>query len=124
MGVVQEFKEFAIKGNVMDMAVGLVIGSEFNKIVTSVVGDIILPPVGMLINNVDFKDLFIDLSRSGAQSLAEAKAKGAATLNYGNFITTMISFLITAFAVFLMVKAVNRFRHNHPEEAVKEVSRS
>jgi large conductance mechanosensitive channel len=114
MRIVAEFKEFAIKGNVMDMAVGLVIGSEFNKIVNSVVADIILPPVGMLINNVDFKDLFIDLSRSGAKSLAEAKTLGAATLNYGNFITTAINFIIMAFSVFLVVKALNRLRGDEP----------
>ncbi len=116
MGVVSEFKEFAIKGNVIDMAVGIVVGAEFNKIVQSIVSDLLMPPIGMLISNVDFKDLFIDLSRSGARSLAEAKASGAATINYGNFITEFIHFMIMAFAVFLMVKGINRLRRNNPPE--------
>jgi large conductance mechanosensitive channel len=118
MGVISEFKEFAIKGNVIDMAVGIVVGAEFNKIVQSIVSDLLMPPIGMLISNVDFKDLFIDLSRSGARSLAEAKASGAATINYGNFITEFIHFMIMAFAVFLMVKGINRLRRNNPPEPV------
>jgi len=115
MGMLKEFKEFAIRGNVMDLAVGLVVGAEFTKIVNSIVSDLILPPVGMLINKVDFKDLFFDLSASGAKSLAEAKAKGAATINYGAFITAAINFVIMAFAVFLIVKTVNRLRGPAPE---------
>ena len=110
MGVISEFKEFAIKGNVIDMAVGIVVGAEFNKIVQSLVSDLLMPPIGMLVGKVDFKDLFVDLSHSGARSLAEAQSKGAATVNYGNFITESIHFLIMAFAVFLMVKGINHLK--------------
>jgi large conductance mechanosensitive channel len=117
MGVISEFKEFAIKGNVIDMAVGIVVGAEFNKIVQSVVSDLLMPPIGMLVGKVDFKDLFIDLSHSGARSLAEAKSSGAATVNYGNFITESIHFLIMAFAVFLMVKGINRLKRQEAAEA-------
>lgn len=110
MSVAQEFKEFAVKGNVVDMAVGIIIGGEFGKIVNSMVSDIIMPPIGRLIGNVNFSELYIDLSGSGATTLAEAKKLGAATLNYGAFITAVINFTIMAFAIFLMVKAINKLR--------------
>jgi len=110
----KEFKEFAVKGNVMDMAVGIVIGAAFGAIVTSFVNDVIMPPVGLLLGNVDFTNLFMVLKEGKIpapyESLAAAKAAGAVTMNIGVFINTIISFLIVAFAVFLVVKNVNRLK--------------
>jgi large conductance mechanosensitive channel len=106
----KEFKEFAVKGNVMDMAVGIIIGAAFGKIVNSLVNDILMPPIGRLTGKVDFTNLFIPLSGGSYPSLAEAKKAGAATLNYGVFVNTVIEFLIVAFAVFLLVRQVNRLR--------------
>ena len=106
--MLKEFKEFAMRGNVLDMAVGIVIGAAFGGIVTSFVGDILMPPVGLLLGNVDFSNLFISLSGGHFDSLAQAKAAGAATLNYGQFLNTVINFLIVAFAIFLLVRQVNR----------------
>ncbi len=108
--MLKEFKEFAMKGNVLDMAVGIIIGAAFGKIVSSFVNDLLMPPIGRLTGKVDFSNLFLDLSGKGYISLAEAKAAGAATLNYGLFINTILDFLIVAFAVFLLVKQVNRMR--------------
>jgi large conductance mechanosensitive channel len=115
VGLIKEFKEFAVKGNVIDLAVGIIIGAAFGKIVSSIVNDIIMPPIGMALGKVDFKDQFIVLGQNPAKpgpyaSLADAKAAGAATLNYGVFINTMIEFLIVAFAVFMLVKAINTLR--------------
>lgn len=115
MGLAQEFKEFAVKGNVVDMAVGLIIGAEFGKIVNSLVNDVIMPPIGLLIGNVDFKNLFIVLKEGMAQpapypSLEVAKAAGAVTVNVGLFITTVITFTIVAFAVFMVIRAMNKLR--------------
>ena len=115
MGLIKEFKEFAFKGNVIDLAVGILIGAAFGKIVSSIVNDIIMPPIGMAMGKVDFKDKFVVLSENPTNpgpfaSLVEAKAKGAATLNYGMFINTVIEFLIVAFAVFMLVKAINTLR--------------
>lgn len=104
----KEFKEFALRGNVFDLAVGVIIGAAFGKVVTSLVNDVLMPPLGKISGNVDFKDLFIDLSFKGYGSLAEAKAAGAPTLNYGLFLNTIIDFTLVAFAVFLLVKYVNR----------------
>ncbi|HXX59005.1 MAG TPA: large-conductance mechanosensitive channel protein MscL [Thermodesulfovibrionales bacterium] len=117
--MLREFKEFAIKGNMVDMAVGIVIGAAFGTIVTSLVADIVMPPIGLLLGNVDFGNLFV-LLREGKVpgpygSLSAAKAAGAVTLNIGVFINTIISFLIIAFSVFLIVRNVNRLRR--PEEA-------
>jgi len=106
----KEFKEFAIKGNVVDLAVGIIIGAAFGKIVSSLVNDIIMPPIGMLLGKMDFAGLFISLSDKSFASLAEAKAAGAATINYGIFINTMIDFIFVAFAVFLLVKQINRLK--------------
>ena len=105
----KEFKEFAMRGNVLDMAVGIIIGAAFGKIVTSFVSDILMPPLGLLLGKVDFSNLFLDLSGKGHASLAAAKADGAATLNYGLFINSIIDFAIVAFAIFLLIKQVNRF---------------
>lgn len=115
MGMLHEFKEFAIKGNVIDLAVGLIIGAEFGKIVNSLVQDVIMPPIGILIGGVDFKNLFITLKEGLSQAgpyltLAEAQKAGAVTINVGNFLTTALSFFIIAFSVFLLVKTFNGLR--------------
>jgi len=105
----KEFKEFAMRGNVLDMAVGIVIGAAFGQIVTSFVQDVLMPPIGTLLGHVDFSNLFVSLSGTHYDTVAAAKAAGAATLNYGLFLNTVINFLIVAFAVFLLVRQVNRF---------------
>ena len=108
--MLKEFREFAVKGNVLDMAVGIIIGAAFGKIVTSFVGDVLMPPLGLLLGKMDFSSLFIDLSGQHHPTIAAAKAAGAATINYGVFINTIIDFLIVSFAVFLLVKQVNRLK--------------
>jgi|SRR5690554_1078411 len=116
MGMVKEFKEFAVKGNVVDMAVGIIIGGAFGTIVKSLVADIIMPPIGLLLGGVDFADLFVVLKGEGTfATLAEAAEAGAVTINYGMFINNVISFLIVAFAVFMLVKSINRLKRE--EEA-------
>jgi large conductance mechanosensitive channel len=107
--VLKEFKEFAMRGNVLDLAVGVIIGAAFGKIVSSLVDDIILPPIGRMLGKVDFSNLFINLGDKSYDTLAAAKAAGAPTLNYGNFINTVINFLIVAFCVFLVVRSVNKW---------------
>lgn len=106
--MLKEFKEFALRGNVLDLAVGVILGAAFGKIITSLVNDIIMPPVGLVIGGVDFADLFIDLSGGHAATLADAKAHGAATINIGLFLNAMLDFLIVAFAVFILIRQVNR----------------
>ncbi|MDD3732344.1 MAG: large conductance mechanosensitive channel protein MscL [candidate division Zixibacteria bacterium] len=117
--MLKEFKEFAMRGNVIDMAVGIIIGAAFGTIVKSLVSDVIMPPIGLLLGNVDFSNLFIVL-KHGAQAgpfttLAEANAAGAVTLNYGVFINTVISFLIVSFAIFIVIKNMNKLKRK--EEA-------
>ena len=107
--MLKEFKEFAMRGNVLDMAVGIIIGAAFGKIVASAVDDILMPPLGRLLGHVDFSNLFFNLGDKTYESLTAAKAAGAPTLNYGVFLNTIINFLIVAFAVFLLVRAVNRW---------------
>jgi len=107
--VFKEFKEFAMRGSVLDLAVGVIIGAAFGKIVSSLVEDIIMPPIGRLLGHVDFSSLFINLSDKSYETLAAAKAAGAPTLNYGNFINTIINFLIVAFVIFLVVRSVNKW---------------
>jgi large conductance mechanosensitive channel len=119
--VFREFKEFAVRGNVLDLAVGLVLGAAFGKIVTSFVGDVLMPPIGLLLGRVDFKELFIDLSGASYPTLPEAKAAGAPTLNYGVFLNTVLEFIIIAFAVFLIVRMANRLR-TQPNPPVQECS--
>ena len=119
MGMIKEFKEFAAKGNVMDMAVGIVIGAAFGTIVKSFVADVIMPPIGLLLGNVDFSNLFVVLKDSATgvgvyATLADAQAAGAVTLNYGQFINTVISFLIIAFAIFIVIKNMNRLKREEP----------
>jgi large conductance mechanosensitive channel len=108
--MLKEFKEFAMKGNVLDMAVGIIIGGAFGKIISSFVGDVLMPPIGLLLGKVDFSSLFINLSDKSYASLAEAKAAGAPTLNYGVFINTVLDFIIVAFVIFLLIRQVNRMR--------------
>jgi large conductance mechanosensitive channel len=106
--MLKEFKEFAMRGNVLDMAVGTIIGAAFGQIVNSFVQDVLMPPIGRLVGHVDFSNLFLNLSSTHYDTMAAAKAAGAATLNYGVFLNTVINFLIVAFAVFLLVRQVNR----------------
>jgi large conductance mechanosensitive channel len=105
----KEFKEFALRGNVIDMGVGIIIGAAFGKIVSSFVADILMPPLGLMVGKVDFGNLFLDLSRHGYKSLAEAKAAGAATLNYGLFINSIFDFVLVAFALFILIRQMNRW---------------
>src|SRR5512135_2970252 len=108
--MLKEFKVFIMRGNVVDLAVGIIIGGAFGKIVTSLVNDVLMPPLGKLMGNVDFGGLFINLSGTAYPSLAAAKAAGAATINYGLFINTVIDFIIVAAAIFILIKQVNRLR--------------
>ena len=112
-----EFKKFAIQGNALDLAIGVIIGAAFGKIVSSLVDDVLMPPFGLLIGKVDFSNLFVNLGGQHYDSLAAAKAAGAPTVNYGVFLNNIISFLIVAFAVFILVRQINRLRT--PEAAAK-----
>lgn len=107
----KEFKEFAMKGNVIDLAIGVIIGGAFGKIVTSLVNDIIMPIVGSLVGKVDFSNLYINLSGKHFNSLQEAQAAGAATINYGLFLNNLINFLIIAFSIFIVVKQINKLKN-------------
>ena len=104
----KEFKDFALKGNVLDLAVGLIIGAAFGKLISSVVNDLLMPPLGKIVGNVDFKDLFINLSKQPYNSLAAAKAAGVPTVNYGLFLNNVVDFFIIAAAVFLLVRSINK----------------
>jgi large conductance mechanosensitive channel len=115
--MLKEFKEFAMRGNVLDLAVAVVIGAAFGLIVTSFVNDILMPPIGLLMGGIDFKDFFITLNNQSYPSLAAAKEAGAPVIAYGNFLNTVINFLIVAFAIFLLVKQVNRFKKPAAAEA-------
>jgi len=118
--MLKEFKQFAMRGNVLDMAVGIIMGAAFGRIVSSVVNDIIMPPIGRVLGQVDFSNLFINLSGKHYESLADAKKAGAALISYGVFLNTVIDFLIVAFVVFLLVKQVNRMMKPAPGPATKE----
>jgi large conductance mechanosensitive channel len=120
--MLKEFKEFALRGNVVDMAVGIVIGAAFGRIVTSLVNDVVMPPIGLLTGKVDFSQLYLNLSGTAYPSLAAAQEAGAATLNYGMFINSVINFLIIALAIFLVIRAMNRLQKKaeaQPEEPPK-----
>ncbi len=121
-GFLNEFKEFAVKGNVIDMAVGIIIGGAFSPIVNSLVKDIIMPPIGMVLGKVDFSNLYIALGGDGTKysTIADAQNAGLVTINYGVFINTLISFIIVAFAVFLLVKAMNKLKADNKAEAAAE----
>ncbi len=113
----KEFREFAVKGNVVDMAVGVIIGTAFSKIVSSLLADVLMPPVGLLLGRVDFSNLFISLNGASYPSLVAAKAVGASTLNYGLFLNTLIDFLIVALVIFLVIRQINRMRPSSPMSA-------
>jgi large conductance mechanosensitive channel len=119
--VLKEFKDFISRGNVVDLAVGIIIGAAFTSIVNSLVKDIIMPPIGMITGDVDFSGLFVTLSSGHYATLADAQKAGAATLNYGLFLNAVVNFLIVSFAVFILVKQVNRF---HKKEDAKAPPRS
>lgn len=116
--MLKEFQKFAVKGNMVDMAVGIIIGAAFSTVVKSLVDDIIMPPIGLALGGVDFTDLFVPLAGGDYASLVEAQEAGAPTLNYGLFINNVVAFVIVAFAVFLLVRAVNRLREmvEHEDE--------
>lgn len=117
--MLKEFKEFVMRGNVVDMAVGIIIGAAFGKIVSSLVSDILMPPIGLLLGNMDFSNLFVNLSGKSYATLAEAKAAGAATISYGIFINHIIDFTIVAFAIFVLVRQINKLRRQ-PEAVPAE----
>ena len=122
MGIISEFKEFAIKGNAVELAIGLIIATEFGKIVNSLVADVIMPPIGYIVGNVDFKNLFFILKPGLLQpgpypTLVDAQKAGAITINIGLFLTTVISFLIVGFVVFLIARSVNKLKGPQPEAA-------
>lgn len=108
--MLKEFKEFALRGNVMDMAIGIILGGAFGKIVSSFVKDVLMPPLGLLLGKVDFANLFLDLSGKGYASLAAAREAGAPVIAYGTFINTVVDFVFIAFAIFLVVKQMNRLK--------------
>lgn len=122
MGLIKEFKEFALKGNVIDLAVAVVIGAAFGKVITSFVDDVIMPILGVIVGKHDFSDYFITLSGGRYETLAEAKAAGAATLNYGLFLNSVVFFLIIALAIFLAIRQMNRMTRK-PAEAVTPAMR-
>ena len=111
----KEFKEFAVKGNVIDMAIGVIIGGAFGKIVSSLLADLLMPPIGLLMGKVDFSSLFVSLNGQTYPSLAAAKAAGAPTLNYGVFLNTLLDFVIVAFVIFLVIKQINRLKREEPK---------
>lgn len=115
--MLKEFKAFAMRGNVLDMAVGIIIGAAFGRIITSLVSDILMPPIGLLLGKVDFSGLFINLTGKSYATLAEARAAGAATMNYGVFLNTLIDFVIVAFVIFLLVRQINRWNKPAPAPA-------
>jgi large conductance mechanosensitive channel len=115
--MLKEFKEFAMKGPVLDLAVGIIIGAAFGKIVGSLVADILMPPIGLAMGGLDFSNYFVNLGPASYATLAEAKAAGAPTLNYGLFVNTVIEFLIVAFALFLLIRQVNRMKRAQPAAA-------
>jgi large conductance mechanosensitive channel len=115
--MLKEFKDFAMKGNVLDMAIGVIIGGAFGKIVSSLVSDVLMPPLGLLMGKVDFSSLFVNLSGTPQPSLTAAKAAGAPTINYGVFLQATFDFIIIAFVIFLLVKQVNRLKKPEPTAA-------
>jgi large conductance mechanosensitive channel len=119
-----EFKQFAMRGNVIDLAVGVILGAAFNKIVTSVVNDLVMPPLGLLMGGVNFKDLFLNLSDQDVSSLAQAQAAGIPVIAYGQFISIIIDFILVAFSVFLLIKGINALHRKKPEETAEETTKS
>lgn len=115
--MLKDFKEFAIRGNVIDLAVGIIIGVAFNSVVNSLVNDILMPPIGLILANVDFQNMFVTLWGSHFKTVAEARSGGAVTLNYGTFVNSVINFLIVAFCVFFLVRQINKLKKKAPQEA-------
>jgi large conductance mechanosensitive channel len=113
----KEFKEFAMRGNVLDMAVGIIIGAAFGRIITSLVADVLMPPIGLLLGKVDFSSLFINLSGAAYPTLAEARTAGASVIAYGAFLNTILDFVIVAFVIFLLIRQVNRLKKPAPAAA-------
>ncbi len=122
--ILNEFKEFAVRGNVVDMAVGILIGAAFGKIVNSLIEDIIMPPIGLLTGRIDFSNLFINLSGEKYSSLAQAKAAGVATINYGIFINNLLSFLVVAVCVFILVKQINNLKRKEDVQSIAPTQKS
>lgn len=122
--ILAEFREFIMRGNVLDMAIGIIIGVAFGKIITSLVNDVLMPPIGLLLGNVNFKDLYVNLSGTAYQSLQAAQAAGAPTINYGIFLNTVLDFIIVAFIIFLIIRAFNQFKKKSKtaEPTTKECS--
>jgi large conductance mechanosensitive channel len=116
MSIIKEFRDFIARGNVVDLAVGVIIGAAFGKIVTSLVADILMPPIGLILGEVDFSGLFLNLSSKKYDTLAAAKTAGAPTINYGLFINNVIDFAIVAFVIFILIKQLNRFIHKPATE--------
>jgi large conductance mechanosensitive channel len=112
--MLKEFKAFAMRGNMVDLAIGIIIGAAFGKIITSLVSDVLMPPIGLLLGKVDFSNLFLNISGKSYANLAEAKAAGVPTINYGLFLNTVIDFLIVAFVIFLLVRQINRWNKPAP----------
>ena len=120
MGFIKEFKEFAMKGNVMDMAVGVIIGGAFGKIVTSLVNDVLMPVISLATGGIDFTNLFINLGEGSYSTLAQAQEAGASVFAYGSFIQNVVDFLIVAFCIFLMLKGINKLNRKKEEPAAPE----
>ena len=121
--MLKEFKEFVMRGNVLDLAIGVIIGGAFGKITSSLVSDVIMPPIGLLLGKVDFSNLYLNLTGGSFQSLAQAKDAGAVTINYGLFLNTVLDFLVIAFVVFLLIRQVNRLQKPEvPQELKPETS--
>jgi large conductance mechanosensitive channel len=118
--MLKEFKEFASRGNVLDLAVGVILGAAFGKIVTSLVNDLLMPPLGLVLGSVDFSDLFVALNGVSYPSLAAAKEAGAPTLNYGMFVNTIIEFVIVAFAIFMLIRQINKLKTPAPAPPAPE----
>jgi large conductance mechanosensitive channel len=114
--MLNEFKKFAMRGNVVDMAVGIIIGASFGKIVSSLVSDVVMPPIGLMMGKVDFSQLFVDISGGEYASLAAAQEAGAATINYGMFINTVLDFVIVAFAIFMIIRGMNKMQKKEEEK--------
>ncbi len=121
--MLKEFKEFAMRGNVLDLAIGVIIGGAFGKIITSLVNDVIMPPIGLLLGKVDFRNLFINLSGGQYSTLADAQDAGAVTINYGTFLNTVVDFLIVAFIIFLLVKQINRMQKKEEEKPAESTTK-
>jgi large conductance mechanosensitive channel len=118
--MLKEFREFAMRGNVVDMAVGIIIGAAFGKIITSLVNDVVMPPIGLLLGKVDFSQLFVNLSGQDYASLEAAQAAGAPTINYGMFINNVLDFVIVAFAIFLVIRGMNKLKRKAEEKPKEE----